>query len=169
METLINEYEQQGIDFLAKTNTDFKAEFVKHDLHFDGDTDKRDIYKITLRRGSRKVVFNFGQSINNSGRFVLGYKNRFKFNVMPTWATVPSGYQLREVIKNPDFAEPTPYSVLACLTKYDVGSLEDFCGEFGYDVDSKKAEKIYKAVCEEWANVQIMWTDAEIEQLQEIQ
>ncbi len=49
---------------------------------------------------------------------------------------------------------PTPYDVLACLQKYDVGTFEDFCGEFGYDEDSRNAEKIYKAVCKEWANIQ---------------
>jgi len=32
--------------------------------------------------------------------------------------------------------EPTLYSVLACLQKYDVGTFEDFCNEFGYDTDN---------------------------------
>ena len=65
--------------------------------------------------------------------------------------------------------EPTSYDVLACLTKYDVGTLEDFCSEFGYDEDSRKAEKIYKAVLKEWAMVQTLWNEAEVEKLQEIQ
>ncbi len=63
---------------------------------------------------------------------------------------------------------PTPYDVLACLQKYDVGSFADFCGEFGYDTDSRKAEKIYKAVCKEFAKVEAFFTPSEIEQLQEI-
>lgn len=46
--------------------------------------------------------------------------------------------------------EPSLYDVLACLTKYDVGTFEDFCSEFGYNTDSRNAEKTYKAVCKEY-------------------
>lgn len=65
--------------------------------------------------------------------------------------------------------EPTAYDVLTCLTKYDPGTFENFCSDFGYDSDSRKAYKTYKAVKREWSNVEILWTDEELEQLQEIQ
>ena len=59
-------------------------------------------------------------------------------------------------------AEPTAYDVLSCLTKYDVGTFDDFCGEFGYDTDSRKAERTYQAVCREWASVsRVFGTDGE--------
>jgi len=64
--------------------------------------------------------------------------------------------------------KPTAYDVLSCLQKQDVGTFENFCSEFGYDEDSRKAEKIYNAVCKEWDNVKMLWSDAEIEKLQEI-
>lgn len=64
---------------------------------------------------------------------------------------------------------PTAYDVLACLQKYDVGDFEDFCSDFGYDTDSRKAEKTYKAVVKEYDNVCKIWSDKEIEDLQEIQ
>ena len=64
---------------------------------------------------------------------------------------------------------PTPYDVLACLTKYEPGTFENFCGDFGYDTDSRKAEKIYKNVCKEWEKVSGFFTGAEIEELSEIQ
>ena len=65
--------------------------------------------------------------------------------------------------------EPTAYDVLACLTKYDVGSFEDFCSEFGYDTDSRTAEKTYFAVVKEYNEVKRLWNEKEIEALQEIQ
>lgn len=65
--------------------------------------------------------------------------------------------------------EPTPYDVLACIQKHDVGSFEDFCAEFGYDTDSRRAEKIYHAVCDEYKNVAMLWNENEVEQLIEIQ
>lgn len=64
--------------------------------------------------------------------------------------------------------EPTEYDVLACLQKYDVGTFENFCGGFGYDVDSRKALKTYNAVVREFKGVCRIWNEAEREQLAEI-
>lgn len=64
---------------------------------------------------------------------------------------------------------PTAYDVLTCLQKYDVGTFENFCGEFGYDEDSRTAERTYKAVLKEYQMVCDIWTSDEIEQLAEIQ
>lgn len=63
----------------------------------------------------------------------------------------------------------TPYDVLACLTKGDVGSFEDFCADYGYDEDSRTAERTYEAVCKEWAGVErVVDTGAARIALQEI-
>ena len=40
---------------------------------------------------------------------------------------------------------PKLYDILACLTKYDPESFENFCSEYGYDEDSRKAENTWKA------------------------
>lgn len=63
---------------------------------------------------------------------------------------------------------PTAYDVICCLQRSDVGSFNDFCNEFGYDFDSRKAEKTYFAVVKEYNKVQRFFTQSEIEQLQEI-
>lgn len=60
------------------------------------------------------------------------------------------------------------YDVLACLTKCDPGTFENFCSEYGYDSDSRKALKTYKAVRNEWQNLCKLFTESELEQLQEI-
>lgn len=64
--------------------------------------------------------------------------------------------------------EPSFYELLACLQKYYVGSFENFCDEFGYDTDSRKVEKIYKAVCKEYKGVLRLFSDC-MEELCEIQ
>lgn len=64
-------------------------------------------------------------------------------------------------IKTPDL-----YDVLACLQKYEVGTFEDFCDNFGYDSDSRTAEKTYKAVLKEWKAMERLFNNEELELLQ---
>lgn len=158
-----NEYDLQAEKFLIDTKTIFKAVFLKHGIHFDDDKDNRDIYEITLKRGDREFKFNFGQSIVCSGKYSLyANGNRTVHNEKP------KGYRIGEYTVNGDYEKPTAYSVLACLTDYEVGDFKDFCDNFGYDNDSIKAHKTYLAVCKEYDNVKMLWSDKEIEQLHEI-
>ena len=181
-------YLKQAKNFLNSTGTTFEAEFLKYGKHFEGDKVKRDIYKITLKRGSREYTFNFGQSINCSMQWIpksiyggnlwrkancqrLEGENLFKalgrLNIFGQGInTIKSDL---DFVKNENFSEPTEYDVLACLTKYDPETFENFCGEFGYDEDSRKAEKTYHAVKDEYNNVAMLWNEEEMEQLTEIQ
>lgn len=61
---------------------------------------------------------------------------------------------------------PTMYDVLASLTKYDVGSYEDFLGEFGYKKNAS-SKKIYANVLKEYKGVEKVLGDV-IDELQEI-
>jgi hypothetical protein len=183
MKTEISTYEQTAIDFLTKTNTEFKAEYLKYDYHFAGDKDKRDIYKITLKRGSRSYSFDFGQSIVNSGfKFKLGSGREINLDIPENqrdhFLKSKSLYDLIKytveyggVTKNDKIIkpkEPNCYDVLACLTKYDPGTFENFCSEFGYDEDSKRAEKTYRAVKDEYQNLCALFTDEEMNLMSEI-
>ncbi len=73
-------------------------------------------------------------------------------------------YNVEKDVKQP----PTAYDVLTCLTKYDPGTFDNFCGDFGYDADSRKAYKAYKAVLREWKNIELLFTPDQLELLQEI-
>lgn len=170
---MTNEYEQQANAFLDKTTTLLIVKFLKHGKHFDDDKEERDIYEVTLQRGDRKFTFNFGQSIACSGKWIL-----YGYNEEGNWSNKKTNNDReamkhkangKEAKKNTEFKQPTAYDVLACLTKNEVGSFEDFCADYGYDTDSRKAEKIYQAVLNEWNNIKMLFTDKEIEELQEIQ
>lgn len=130
----INEYEKQAQDFLTKTKTEFTVKFKKNDKYFPDDKETRDIYNITLKRGSRSYTFTFGQSINDTEKHIA----------------------------------PNAYDVLASLEKYDVGTFEDFCSDFGYDTDSRKAEKTYQAVKEQFTQLQTLFNDTELAEMAEI-
>jgi hypothetical protein len=130
----MNEYDKQADDFLLKTETTFKAVKIAYEKYFGEDDEKRDIYKIVLKRGNQSWVLKFGQSLHDTHKMI----------------------------------KPSAYDVLACIVKQDPGSFHDFCSEYGYNEDSKKAEKIYQAVVEEYKNVMDMFGDV-IDELREIQ
>lgn len=182
----MEEYEQQANKFLKDTNTEFKAEFLKNGLHFQDDKEARDIYLITLKKGDREFKFNYGNSLNNSLRFKImpGYLDDEIKQKIEKKGLSFIGCNTKEELKkislffigmgnfwkeNKDFKEPLAYDVLACLQSYEVGSFKDFCGDFGYDDDSIKAEKIYQAVLNEYNNLKMLYSDEELLKLQEIQ
>ena len=67
---------------------------------------------------------------------------------------------------------PSAYSILACLEKYDVGTIDDFVYEFGYEVrkwsDVKRIESIYNAVVKEYKNLCRIFTPEQMNMLREI-
>jgi len=71
-------------------------------------------------------------------------------------------------VRKEEIDKPTNYGILACLTKYDPETFEDFCSNFGYDTDSKKAERIYNAVKDEYKNLCSLFNETEMNELQEI-
>jgi len=169
------DYNAQAKAFLTQTGVTFNCEFLKHGKHFDNDKETRDIYKITLTRGKRSYSFNFGQSIMDSQYYKDSVHGRTytlnggcrtgNYSIIDIDKYLKGGQKL-SLIKG---VKPNEYDVLTCLQKYDVGTFENFCGEFGYDTDSRTAEKTYNAVCDEYKQLCAIFSDDEIEQLQEIQ
>lgn len=182
---IMTDYEKQANDFLQLTETSFSVKYLRSGKYFDEDKEDRDIYEITLKRKTRSYTFTFGQSIANSGFYYQYKTGKTKFPLDKKYLAKDyfkgKSFGLLGTIKMKDSAfmpnidiihypkEPSAYDVLACLQKYEVGTFEDFCNEFGYDTDSKKAEKTYHAVLNEWQNVAMLYNDKELEQLQEIQ
>lgn len=173
-------YEKQASDFLEKTGCTMVIKFKENRRYFTNDKEARDVYDIKITRGNRAWSFEFGNSIADSEFVVVCGKRRYK---IPTEMRTKPLAEIERYIRvnlQSDFSatgsdkiimpkQPTAYSILSCLTKYDPGNFEDFCSEFGYDTDSKTAERVYDGVKDEWLNVCRMWNDKEIEELSEIQ
>jgi hypothetical protein len=159
----MSEYEKQANDFAAKHRVELIINSVEQKKHFDDDKEPRDVYALELKRqGKGSYKFEFGQSIKNSRHFkdaISGKTTTDKELAHKMWGIY---------VKPVKGVEPTMYDVLACLTKHDPETFEDFCSEFGCDTDSKKAEKIYNAVLKEYIGVLRLFSDV-MEELQEIQ
>lgn len=65
---------------------------------------------------------------------------------------------------------PREYSVLACISSdvYVPNKFKDFCDEYGYEEDSIKAMQTWQRCIKFERRLRAFFTDAEIEQLQEI-
>lgn len=179
IEELINasKYEEACELVKEKFGIEYECKFLKNDYYFDNDKSTRDIYEITLKRGTRDYTFNFGQSLMDSqyyqdsikertytlngqsrtGNYIIHDINKF-IKAFPD-----GGSQKLKLVKG---KEPTLYDILTCLTKYDVGTFENFCSEFGYDEDSRSAEKTYNAVVKEYESMCRLFSDEELEVLQ---
>jgi hypothetical protein len=166
-----NEYDIQAEEFLKSTGITIEIKFSHNGKHFDDDKSNRDIYDVIIKRGTRKYEFKFGQSIAQSTR----YRDK---QLKHEYTSDGHGIMNNRKVTNLNFlndfcikvkgTEPRNYDILSCLTKYNPGTFEDFCSEFGYDTDSRKAEKIYNAVRDEYLQLLSLFNEKEMEQLQEI-
>ena len=174
-ELISNSEYRKAAELLAKElNVEYKCVFLKNGKHFEDDNTTRDIYTISLTRGSRNYTFEFGQSVMKSQY----YQDKIQGRTYTLSGDCRTGnYRINDIDKYKSGGnnltlvkgeEPSLYDVLACLTTYDPGTFEDFCSDFGYDTDSRKAEKIYNAVEGEWLKVQSLFNDDELEILREI-
>lgn len=74
----------------------------------------------------------------------------------------------RTVFVWPKAPKPTAYDVLACIEKNDPGTFEDFCGDFGYDTDSRRAFEVYMAMQEQYSKLSRFLTAKELQEVREI-
>ena len=135
----MNEYTKQALDFLKECNANMSIKYYDTTINETwGDKECRNVYKATIKTPKGQMTVTFWDSIHNTNYGI----------------------------------EPTAYDVLACLQKYDVGTIDDFVSEFGYEVNSwqdvKRIEKIYRGCKKEYSNICRIFTDEQIELLQEI-
>ena len=164
-------YKKQANDFCDKYNV--KIDIVKSTNQSPplwNDNGKHGYkYDITITRGNVTRSFPFWDSLHNkeleatlqeakTWRFVGGVLNG-------VWRD--SSY-IQKFLKNNTITTPTNYDVLACLTKYEPGSFNNFCGDYGYNNDSIQARKTWEAVVNEWHEVvQPLFSDC-LDELSEI-
>jgi hypothetical protein len=152
------DYKKQADDFMTKTGTTMEAVLLGTYKYFADDKDKRDVYKITLKRNGKEYSFDFGQSLANSYYYkeAEAQKKAYRAN----------NYGFFKPIKKSELI-PTCYDVLASIEKYDTGSFDDWCSNFGYETDSRKALETYLKCQEQFDNINRLFHDV-LDELAEI-
>lgn len=179
-------YEKQAADFVAATGLRITFRYRGHQP-FEGAKAPTALWLVTFAREGRKPwTFEYHDSLHDSYEWADDRDGRWGAMPATLYGKVEAG--TRRTIADAEQAaaaagepvawggywvrrahpEPTAYDVLACLTKYDPGPHSVFCGDFGYDPDSIKGLNTWKAVAEEWHNVQRFFSEQELEQLRGI-
>jgi len=137
----VSEYDKQAQVFLEKVGIVAVITYLDNNPPaWDKDTHDHNHYRVTLRRKD-------------------GDKERFVFQFWDSIANSNSG------------EKPTAYDVLSCVssetTIYD--DFAEFCSEFGYDQDSRKAEQLWKTYDKQSRKLNDFFTEEELEDLRQIQ
>lgn len=101
---------------------------------------------------------------NKSG--LIGYYNQYKVKV--TFEGRSATFDYGSSVHNyNEGIEPKKEDLLYCLVSdyNSPNNFENFCDEFGYDQDSRKAEKIFKAIQKEATKLDKIFPNREIEDL----
>ena len=162
------EYDIQAEKFVESTGIKIVKTYTGHRKYFDDDKERRSCWHITVTRGDNAFSYDFGQSIvdsyaaiNREGQRMINKSNSYARCIA---GHLPHG--IKEIKR-----QPSDYSLLACMSmdSYQSDTFEDWCGEFGYDTDSRKALDTFLKCQKISSDINRFFTDAELEQLQDIQ
>lgn len=134
-----------------------------------------------LARNNAKMTITFKDVVYSPWND-RDYHNRYRIRIDRNHKTFSFDFT-DSVYNREHHKHPTCYDVLACLEKYEPYTFEDFCSNYGYEVNeydnmtniiringewyNKKNYNIYKSVKKEYNNVMRLFGDV-IEELQEI-
>lgn len=170
----MDEYLEQANNFLNKANA--KCEIVYGGISRNEswkEKEKRNWYDVTITTPRGKMAFTFWDSIHNTEISTMTFeeyaKKKLKYNRVEDMSYGEKVKAKNDLARLKADAVPNEYDVLACLEKYDVGTFEDFYSEFGYDEDSRTAERIYIAVIKEYKDLTRIFTEEQMKELSEIQ
>ena len=141
----MNDYTKQAEDFLQATGTTFTVIYQYTGPYFQGDKEKRDVFRFTLKNAKGEYSSTFGDSIRNTedrAKRAKGYK------------------------------KPSAYDILACLEKYEPDTFENWCRECGYDEqplsEYPKVLKVWTDCVEQFRGLRKIFSEEQMEQLREI-
>ena len=145
----MSKYVKQAKDFLESCNATMDIMYLGTEVNKDwNEKRERDTYMVNIRTPKGNMQVKFWDSVKNTIDNINRERSRLPRK------------------------KPTAYDILACLTTYDVGDIEDFILEFGYEIkkrgDFTRIQNIYNAVKKEYENVCRCFTEKQIEKLQEI-
>ena len=173
----MTEYQQKALDFLKACNATMEINFIGTETNQNWkDGTRRNKYRFTITTPRGKMSGDFWDSVHNTEITLMTWQDYFRKVYRYYECHAPISLQNRakkELQELKSRAVPTSYDILACLEKYEVGTMDDFFHEFGYEV--KSADDIfcflntYNAVVKEYRDLCRIFTEEQMVMLREIQ
>jgi TusA-related sulfurtransferase len=128
---------------MDKLSSEIKVRFVDDGFrpYFDESEEPRQVYRVFLRYNGKNTSFLFGDSLQN-------------------------GYDGIMAADKPQEYKNTILDIIVS-DSYTPEDFEDFCQEFGYEEDSRKAYTIFKKCVRQSEKIHKLFSDAELEKLDE--
>lgn len=167
------EYTKQAEKFLQDAGATIKIDFQGRAINtIWKEKQLRNLYTVTITTPRGAYTFNFWDSLHNTELTQMTAQEYAKNKLRKLWKDMSYSEKRKacvELAQEQKEARLDCYDVLACLTKCEPGIFENFCSEYGYDEDSRTAERVYIAVQNEFANLKRIFDPEQLEAMQEIQ
>ena len=169
------DYEKQAQDFLDKANAKIEINYVGYMINENWDEKhKRNVYDVTITTPKGKMNLRYWNNIINSNLSHMDKEEYAKkyFKCQYFYLTEYEKRKVLKALKEAKEKKPGAYEILACLQKYEVGTMDDFMADYGYKIksarDITRFLNLYNACQEEYADVCRIFTREQIEELWEI-
>lgn len=165
---MANEYQEQVLEFLRKANATMKIEVVGPDYP-NWDEDHMHLrHSVTLTTPKGSYTFSFWGSRLQAELWdtpsALEKLARKTFGLHYEDLTNSEKAKVRKIMRERrEEFKTKEYDVLACLTKYDPGTHEEFCANSCYDPDSIRGVKTYLAVQKEYHELSRIFAPEQLE------
>ena len=170
----MSEYVKQAKDFLESCNATMEIKYVGLEKPNWDDKPHR-AYDCTIKTPRGEMMVHFYDSTANTEVY-MPFDEYYEKKYRRPYSALSYNEKVRfqkELKAKRAEAIPTEYDILACLQKYDVGSMDDFMYEFGYEIkctkDMTNFINTYNAAVKEYQNICRCFTPEQIEAMQEIQ
>lgn len=157
------DYNKQAQDFLNSTKTTIEVVEIGKLKPENWDSRPVKTLSVTLKNERHTYNFKFYCSLVDTYGPDLDWRHTSQYDPKYYAALKKWRKEQSEKRKN-NYA----YDVLACLFVDYSEDFEDFCSNFGYDTDSRKALDVYLAVRNETKNLKCLFTEDQLDLLHEI-
>ena len=172
----MSEYVKQAKDFLTNCNATMEIKYVGLEKPNWDDKPHR-TYDCTIKTPRGEMMVHFYDSLANTELHAMKNTQEYLQKHCRLYGLSPYEIKYRkftqEFKEKKEKAVPTEYDILACLTTYEVGDMDDFMHEFGYEIkctqDMTNFINTYNAVVKEYNDVRRCFTEEQIEAMWEIQ
>lgn len=166
-------------EYIKKAEQLMKTLNVTYTIEYDGiginpnwnDKDKRTMYSVHLENSRGSMDFTFWSSMLEAELRKMSMDDYCRIYMRSRYQNLSYAEKSkanRAYQKKLKKYKVDIYDVVTALQKYEVGSFSDFCDKYGYDEDSRRAERIYLDCTDKYYKLKKMFTEEEMETLREV-